>query len=82
MQMTLKYYVKFRIINNVELAMAVSKHEGCIGEVKTWMIYHKLKFNDSKTEFLPITTKYQSKWLVEQDLKLSIWKPRSNVHNQ
>jgi hypothetical protein len=64
-------YVKFKFDND-GLAAATKTLECCIAEVKAWMLSNKLKFNDSKTEFVPITSKHQSKWIIEQNPTLSI----------
>ena len=65
-------YVKFRPNNKEDLLAATKTLECCIHDVRTWMIFNKLKFNDSKTEFLPITTSYYNNWLSKQKLEITI----------
>ncbi len=41
-----------------ESQSAVTKLELCISEIRTWMVTHKLKLNDDKTEFITISSPY------------------------
>ena len=36
---------------------AIQCLEACIADIRTWMLTHRLKINDSKTEFLLFGTK-------------------------
>ena len=38
---------------------AIRNLEKCIEDVRTWMLTHRLKINDSKTEFILLGTKQQ-----------------------
>ena len=62
---------------------ALRSMEGCIEEVRTWMLTHKLKINDNKTEFLIIGTKQQLEKVSMNEIKvggLSV-KTTKNVRN-
>lgn len=39
-----------------ESQSAVQNLEMCISEIKSWMIKHKLKLNDDRTEFITISS--------------------------
>jgi len=47
-------YCPFDIKSPLE---SMLKIQSCISEIRSWMIQHKLKINDDKTEFLVITSK-------------------------
>ena len=38
--------------------IAIDKINLCISDLRTWMIKHKLKINDSKTEFMVLTSSF------------------------
>ena len=42
-------YISFKCKQPLE---AISKVNGCLSDIKRWMITNKLKINDSKTEFI------------------------------
>ena len=46
-------YLPVKLVNPIE---AISKIDACIADLRTWMIENKLKINDSKTEFLVISS--------------------------
>ena len=48
-------YVSFDVANP---SIAIDKINLCISDLRTWMIKKKLKINDSKTEFLVITSSF------------------------
>ena len=48
----------------------ISKLELCLAEIRQWMIKHKLKLNDNKTELIVISSPYMSKEL--NTIKVSI----------
>ena len=50
-------------------AIALDKINLCILDLSTWMIKHKLKINDSKTEFMVLIT---SSFLTQQFNDLQI----------
>ena len=39
-------------------SIAIDKVNKCISDIRTWMIQNKLKINDSKTEFLVLTSSF------------------------
>ena len=39
-------------------SIAIDKVNKCISDIRTWMIQHKLTINDSKTEFLVLTSSF------------------------
>jgi hypothetical protein len=49
---------------------ALSKLNTCISDIRTWMISNKLKINDSKTEFLVITSPHMKP--VLQDISICV----------
>ena len=40
------------------ILIAIDKVNKCISDIRTWMIENKLKINDSKTEFLVLTSSF------------------------
>ena len=40
---------------------AIRCMESCLSDIKQWMLYNKLKMNDSKTEFITIGSRQQLK---------------------
>ena len=48
-------YISFKLRTPHE---AIDTINECISDLQTWMINHKLKFNDSKTEFLIIRSQF------------------------
>ena len=53
--MTPKFIISFKLKTPHE---AVDTINECISDLRTWMIDHKLKINDSKTEFLIIRSQF------------------------
>ena len=52
-------YLSFRPSSSEEMDRALSALCAAITEVRAWLISHKLKFNDTKTEFIIIGTRQQ-----------------------
>ena len=52
-------YLSFRPSSSEEMDHALSALCAAIAEVRAWLISHKLKFNDTKTEFIIIGTRQQ-----------------------
>ena len=52
-------YLSFRPPSSEEMDRALSALCAAIAEVRAWLISHKLKFNDTKTEFIIIGTRQQ-----------------------
>ena len=52
-------YLSFRPSSSEEMDRALSALCAAIAEVRAWLISHKLKFNDTKTEFIIIGTRQQ-----------------------
>ena len=49
---------------------AIASMESCIADVKDWMLRHKLKINDSKTEYILIGTKPMLSKVQRTDIKV------------
>ena len=45
-------YVTFNIDDNIDRKIALTKIEKCIAEIRAWMVIHRLKLNDDKTEYV------------------------------
>ena len=52
-------YLSFRPNSSAAQDQAAKAIEDCIADVRSWLVSHKLMFNDSKTEFLIIGTRQQ-----------------------
>ena len=50
---------------------AIQRLEACIADIRTWMLTHRLKINDSKTEFLLFGTKQQLEKVNISEIKVS-----------
>ena len=50
--------------------IALNKIQACISDVRKWMLSHKLKINDLKTEFMIIGSKYQLAKVKVDDIKV------------
>ena len=48
-------YIKFDLSDP---SIALEKIHLCISDIRTWMIKNKLKINDSKTEFLVLSSSF------------------------
>ena len=51
-------------------SIAIDKVNKCISDIRTWMIQNKLKINDSKTEFLVLTSSFLKQHF--NDLNISV----------
>ena len=60
-------YVSFNVN---EPQSAIHKLEKCIFEIRSWMIKHKLKLNDDKTEFITISSPHNSKEINGLKIKI------------
>ena len=49
-------YVSFKIKDTNDEMAALARTQACMGELKAWMIHHRLQLNDDKTEVPVITT--------------------------
>ena len=54
--LTIHNYIFFFDLS--DLSIAIDKVNKCISDITTWMIQNKLKINDSKTEFLVLTSSF------------------------
>ena len=45
-------YITFHISNDADRKAALAKIEACVAEICAWMVIHRLKLNDDKTEFV------------------------------
>ena len=63
-------YIAFKPGNNEKQTDAVKNLEKCITDVRSWMLLHKLKINDTKTEFLIIGTKTQLEKVSISEIKV------------
>ena len=50
----IQVYINFNVTNTNDQKMALKKIEGCVEEIRIWMVQHRLMMNDSKTEFIVI----------------------------
>ena len=83
---SLKYYIRNLIYNNADdtqlyisfhlsdPTIAIDKVNNCISDIRTWMIQNKLKINDSKTEFLVLTSSFLKQHY--NDLNISVGNSR------
>lgn len=62
---------------------AVSCMQECIADVRAWMLTHKLKINDSKTEFLLLGTKQQLEKISISEIMVgdSLIRPVDKIRN-
>ena len=59
-------YLSYKPGNNTTEIEAIKKLSACIADVRAWMLSHKLKINDTKTEFMILGTPQQlSKVAIE-----------------
>ena len=45
-------YITFHISNAADRRAALAKIEASVAEIRAWMVMHRLKLNDDKTEFV------------------------------
>ena len=69
-------YVSFDVSNP---SIAIDKINLCISDLRTWMIKKKLKINDSKTEFLVITSSFLNKMYDDLQLEVGMSKISSST---
>ena len=76
-------YLAFKPSSQQEETEAINSMQECIADVRKWMLTHKLKINDSKTEFLMIGTKQQLEKVNITEIKVgdSLIKPVSSARN-
>ena len=43
-------YITFHVSNDADRRAALTKIEACVAEIRAWMVMHRLKLNDDKTE--------------------------------
>ena len=62
---------------------AIQHLEACIADIRTWMLTHQLKINDSKTEFLLFGTKQQLEKVNISEIKVGsdVIKPVQSTRN-
>ena len=51
--------------------IALDKINLCISDLRTWMIKHKLKINDAKTEFMVLTSSFLNQQFNDLQIKVS-----------
>ncbi|XP_020904621.2 uncharacterized protein LOC110242917, partial [Exaiptasia diaphana] len=52
-------YISFRPSSSDDIDRALSALSAAVADVRAWLTFHKLKFNDNKTEFIIIGTRQQ-----------------------
>ena len=67
-------YLAFKSKSDDEQA-AINNMNMCIADVRSWMLTHNLKINDSKTEFILIGTQKQLEKVSSMEIKVS----KSNI---
>ena len=55
-------------VNNVD--SAIQRLEQCILEIRSWMVTHKLKLNDDKTDFIVISSPHNNKEINSVQIKI------------
>ena len=60
-------YVAF---NHNDPAMTLQRLESCIGDIRMWMVHHKLKLNDDKSEFIVISSPHNKKEVNSINIKI------------
>lgn len=75
-------YLCFQVRED-DLLRELSRLEGCIAEIRSWMILNKLMLNDAKTEFLVIVSPRQEGTLTIHGIRIgeSIILPASQARN-
>ena len=56
--------LSFKITDSTSEIMAIERMEKCLQDIRTWMIQHKLKMNDDKSEVIFFGTRQQRAKLV------------------
>ena len=76
-------YLSFKFRNNLTGDNAIKVMEACLADIKQWMSENLLKLNDSKTEFMLITTRHQKNMHKDVNIKIgdSDIKPSSSARN-
>jgi hypothetical protein len=92
-QLILKYDVDFHFyaddtqlylpIDEKSESSSIVKVENCISEIKEWMSFNKLKFNDEKTEVIIFGNRFQRPKIISDNLKVgtSTIQPTKCVRN-
>ena len=68
-------YIKFDLSDP---SIALEKINLCISDIRTWMIKNKLKINDSKTEFLVLTSSFFKQQF--NDLQINVSSTENNPY--
>ena len=73
-------YVAF---NHNDPAMTLQRLESCIGDIRMWMVHHKLKLNDDKSEFIVISSPHNKKEVNSINIKIGdeVLSASSNVRD-
>ncbi|XP_068738659.1 uncharacterized protein [Montipora capricornis] len=76
-------YLSFRPHSSASQDLAVSAIESCVGDVRAWLVSHRLMFNDTETELLIIGSKHQLSKVSIDSIKVgdSQIKPSEAVRN-
>ena len=45
-------YITFHISNDTDRKAELAEIEACVAEIRAWMVKHRLKLNDDKTDFV------------------------------
>ena len=67
MQTTHRFTYHFKVNNS---QYAIEKPEKCIIEIRSWMVQHKLKINDDKTELIMISCPYNNNEINAMKIKI------------
>ena len=63
-------YVAFDIGDVIQQGQTISKAEGCIKEIQSWMVQNKLQLNSSKTEVIVFISPYTKTHPADIQLKI------------
>ena len=77
------FNVSFKPVNQTSQEEALHVIQNCVSDVRKWMLVNKLKINDSKTEFLIISSKHQFNNITIDSIRIgdSEIKPVTSVKN-
>ena len=64
-------YLPFKINNTQDQLSAKARMEVCILEIKSWMDANKLKLNDTKTELITLSSKYQQSKIHVNEIQVA-----------